>query len=83
MSGGAGLGPAVRELLAQVTGADPAAIGPGFACEDTPAWSSLKHLMLVSQLEARFGVTFAADEIPALGRYDAILTALRRRLDGS
>ncbi len=71
---------AVRELLAAVTAADSALVGPGFDCHATPGWSSLKHLMLVSQLESRFGVTFTNAEIPTLATYDAIVAALGRHL---
>ncbi len=70
----------VRELLARVTDTDPAAVGPGFDCARTAGWSSLQHLMLVSQLEARFEVTFSNQEIPALATYDAIVRALAARL---
>lgn len=69
----------VRELLAQVTHTSESAIGPGFDCATTAGWSSLQHLMLVSQLEARFGVTFTNQEIPELATYDAIVGALAER----
>ena len=70
----------VRELLAQVTQTDPNSVGPGFHCAQAPGWSSLQHLMLVSQLESRFDVTFPNREIPQLTSYDAIVTALAGRL---
>jgi len=70
----------VRELLAQVAQTDPSAVGPGFQCSEAPGWSSLQHLMLVSQLESRFGVTFTNQEIPELSSYDAIVAALMGRL---
>ena len=70
----------VRELLAQVAQTDPSAVGPGFQCSEAPGWSSLQHLMLVSQLESRFGVTFTNQEIPGLSSYDAIVAALVGRL---
>jgi acyl carrier protein len=70
----------VRDLLAQVTQTDPGSVGPGFHCSRAPGWSSLQHLMLVSQLESRFGVTFSNREIPELTTYDAIVAALANRL---
>ena len=71
----------VRELLAQVTHTDPRArSGPGSIAATTAGWSSLQHLMLVSQLESRFGVTFTNREIPELASYDAIVGALAGRL---
>ena len=73
----------VRELLVQVTQADAPSVGPGFECAHAPGWSSLQHLMLVSQLESRFGVTFTNQEIPGLTGYDAIVGALAGRLGAS
>lgn len=73
----------VRELLAQVTHMPAAAIGPGFDCAQSAGWSSLQHLMLVSQLESRFDVTFSNQEMPSLATYDAIVNALASRLDPS
>lgn len=70
----------VRELLVQVTQADAASVKPGFDCTQSVGWSSLQHLMLVSQLESRFGVTFTNREIPTLASYDAIVAALSGRL---
>ena len=70
----------VRDLLAQVTQTSPDAVRAGFECSQAPGWSSLQHLMLVSQLESRFGVTFTNREIPELTSYDAIVTALAARL---
>jgi len=73
---------AVRELPAQATGADPAAIGPGLAGQEMPAWPSPKHLMLVSQLEARFGVAFSASDLP-LGRTGSVLGVAFLDRDGN
>jgi acyl carrier protein len=73
----------VRELLVQVTQADAAEVKPGFDCTQAAGWSSLQHLMLVSQLESRFGVTFTNREIPTLASYDAIVAALNGRLGAS
>ncbi len=75
-----GIEAGVRELLAQVTQTDPGSVGPGFHCSRAPGWSSLQHLMLVSQVESRFGVTFTNHEIPELTSYDAIVAALAGRL---
>jgi acyl carrier protein len=73
----------VRDLLAQVTHTPSAAIGPGFDCAQSAGWSSLQHLMLISQLEARFDVAFKNEEMPGLATYDAIASALASRLDPS
>lgn len=70
----------LRTLLAQATGAPADAIGPGFDCTAQAGWTSLKGLMLLSQLERRFGVTFSNAEIPQLTTFDAIGGAIARHL---
>ena len=48
-------------------GAEPASVGPGFHEESSAGWTSLSHLMLVSELESEFGVTFAGSEVLKAG----------------
>jgi acyl carrier protein len=71
----------VREVMAQVLDLPPADIGPELSSETSSAWTSLNHLMLISQLEHEFGVVFSNQEIKALTSFAAILDALGRRLD--
>jgi acyl carrier protein len=69
----------VRDLLAQVTGVSPSEVGPGFSQETAPSWTSLVHLMLVSQIEQEFAVTLTNDEIRELTSFDRIVERLSRR----
>lgn len=71
----------VRELLAQVLDVPETSVGPDFSAASSGAWTSLNHLMLISQLEGEFGVVFSSQEIRELTSYGAIVDALRRRLD--
>jgi len=71
----------VRQLLAQVLDVPPDSIGPGFSADSTGGWTSLNHLMLVSQLESEFEVVFSNQEIGELTSFTAISEALGRRLD--
>jgi acyl carrier protein len=71
----------VRELLAQVLDVPAASIGPEFSASSSSAWTSLNHLMLISQLESEFGVVFSNQEIKGLTSFSAIVEALGRRLD--
>jgi acyl carrier protein len=70
----------VRELLAQVLGVPAAGIGPEFSTSSSSAWTSLNHLMLVSQIESEFGVVFSNQEIRELTSFTAIVETLGRRL---
>ena len=67
----------VREILSQVLGVPAESIGPGFSSDSAPEWTSLNHLMLVSQIESEFGVFFAAQEVQKLTSFDAIVAALK------
>lgn len=71
---------AVTALLAQVSGAPAERIGPGFDLQQVGGWSSLRQLMLVSQLESRFGVGFENSDLPALSTFDGIMERLEHRL---
>jgi len=75
------IAPRVRDLLAQVMDVPPASVGPGFSSESTAAWTSLNHLMLISQLEDEFEVIFSNQEIRDLISFDRIVEAVGRRLD--
>jgi acyl carrier protein len=66
----------VRELLAQILDLPPASVGPGFSVTSAAGWTSLNHLMLVSQLEAEFQVLFSNAEIQELTSFDRIVAAV-------
>ncbi len=80
MSDSAPIGDRVREVLAQVLDLPASDIDADFSAESTGNWSSLNHLMLISQLEGEFGVVFTNQEIPKLTSYEAIVAALGRHL---
>ena len=71
----------VREVVAQVLDLPPAEIEPELSAATSSAWTSLNHLMLISQLENEFGIVFSNQEIKDLTSYSAIVEALSRRLD--
>lgn len=72
----------VRELLAQVLDVPESAVGPGFSETDAPSWTSLNHLMLVSQLESEFGLFLTNEEIHRLTSYDRIVETVVRHQAG-
>lgn len=71
----------VREIMAQVLDLSPEAIDSHVSTTTSSAWTSLNHLMLVSQLESEFGVVFSNQEIKELASFPAIVEILGRRLD--
>jgi acyl carrier protein len=76
-----GIAARVREVVAQVMDLPAEDVGPGLSASTSTAWTSLNHLMLISQLENEFGVVFSNQEIKELTSYSAILETLGRRLD--
>jgi acyl carrier protein len=69
----------LRDILAQVLGTPADRIGPGFSAESAPEWTSLNHLMLISQLESEFGVFFTNQEVQQLTSFDRIAAAIAGR----
>ncbi|MGH7579954.1 MAG: acyl carrier protein [Gemmatimonadales bacterium] len=73
----------VGELVTQVLGLPPDGVGPGLSASTSAAWTSLNHLMLISQLESEFGVVFSNQEVRELTSYSAIVAALTQRASGA
>jgi acyl carrier protein len=69
----------VSEVLAQVLDLPQGGVGPELSASTSAAWTSLNHLMLISQLENEFGVVFTNREIQELTSFNAIVEALGRR----
>jgi acyl carrier protein len=70
----------VRELLAQVLDVPAAGIGSAFSAATVGSWTSLNHLMLVSQLESEFGVFFSSQQVGELTSYERIVRAVANQL---
>jgi len=75
--------PRVRELLVQALGVPSTSVDPDFSASSTPAWTSLNHLMLISQVEGEFGVFFSNQQIRDLTSFKGIVEAVATHLHGS
>ncbi len=73
----------VRTIIGDVLGVPADAIGTGFSATSQPEWTSLNHLMLISQIESEFGVFFSNQEVQQLTSFDQIVTALGDRSEAS
>jgi acyl carrier protein len=80
MTESSAIGSRVSRVLAQVLDLREPEVGPGLSATTSAAWTSLNHLMLISQLENEFGVVFSNQEVRELTSFDAIIDALGRRL---
>jgi acyl carrier protein len=69
----------LRLLVAQVMGVPPDKVTDDFGADTAPAWTSLKQLMLISQVESRFGVVFSNQEVGELTSYRRFAELLRNR----
>lgn len=71
----------VRDLLAEVLDLPADQVSPDTSADGTAAWTSLNHLMLVSQLEGTFEVVFSNQEIADLTSVGRIVEAIERHQD--
>ena len=69
----------LRQLVAQVMGVTPAEVTDDFGAATSPAWTSLKQLMLISQVESRYGVMFSNQEVAELTSYRRFAELTRSR----
>lgn len=72
----------VRELLSQILDVPAESIGPEFSQETAASWTSLNHLMLISQIEGEFGLMLSNKEIHDLTSFERIVDTLTRRRAG-
>nr|WP_238598163.1 acyl carrier protein [Saccharothrix sp. ALI-22-I] len=70
--------PLVR-LIAEVLETDPAEIGDDVGPGRSAAWTSLKHIQLVTTLEHTFGIALSVAEIRGLTSVAAIRETLRAK----
>jgi len=69
----------VRDLVSQVLDVPVDSIGQDFSQETAASWTSLNHLMLISQIESEFGLTFSNQEIREATSFQRIVEALASR----
>lgn len=67
----------VEEVVALVLGIDPGAVTDATSPRDVESWDSFNGLMLVTELEKEFGVSFHIDEITGVQNVGDIKKALR------
>jgi acyl carrier protein len=70
----------VQRVLSQVLDVPVESVGDDLSATTSPVWSSLNHLMMMSQLEDEFGVVFTSQEIQDLTSYTAIVRTVSGRL---
>ena len=69
--------PEAIEMLAVAFGAEPAEVSPETRREQLPGWDSMGALLLMAELDERFGIQLAAEESRKMRRIGDILELLR------
>jgi acyl carrier protein len=68
----------LHDVLSRVLGIDAATITDETSPENVATWDSFNGLLLVSELEKAFSITFTMDEVTAVKRVADIKAALQR-----
>jgi len=55
-------------------------VHPGLGPADVERWDSVGHVMLVTAVEQRFSIQFEVEEIMEFTTFEAILSAIERRM---
>lgn len=70
-------------VFGDVLGLSPDCVRPDLAPADVERWDSVGHVMLVTGVEQEFSIQFDVDEIMDFTSFQAILTAIERRMAAS
>jgi acyl carrier protein len=68
----------LKSIVSKVLGIDESMINDDLSPENTDSWDSFNSLMLVSELESNFSLSFSMDEVKAVKCYKDIKEALKR-----
>jgi acyl carrier protein len=70
----------IQELVGAILGVPPASIQPDMKASDSGDWDSTRHLLIVMEIEHKFGFKFALEEIASLDSVGKILTAVESKV---
>jgi acyl carrier protein len=68
----------LRSILAKVLQIDAASITDATSPQTVPTWDSFNALMLVSELESHYGISFTMDEVSSVTCVGDIKKCLRQ-----
>jgi acyl carrier protein len=73
----------LREVMAACLGLEPSQVGPILDQQSSPEWTSLAHLMLVSHVEAEFGIRLTSQEVVGATSYGRLQAIVHERVKSS
>ena len=69
---------ALREIVAKVLILEENDVNDAVSRENTESWDSLAHLMLITEVESAFGVTFSDEDIIEIKTISDLKSKLRK-----
>jgi len=69
---------ALKEILAKVLILEENDVNDAVSRENTESWDSLAHLMLITEVESAFGVTFSDEDIIEIKTVGDLKSKLRK-----
>jgi acyl carrier protein len=70
----------IQKIISANLDVPAASVGPDSKATDFAAWDSVNHLVLVMDIEQRFGFKFALEEIGELNSVDKIMRAVGEKV---
>jgi acyl carrier protein len=70
----------LQQIIAATLEVPTSSVLPGSRASDFSAWDSVHHLLLILEIEQKFGFKFALEEIPDLDTVDKIMRAVQKRV---
>jgi acyl carrier protein len=70
----------IQKIIALNLGAPSASIHSESKASDLPDWDSLRHLLIVMDIEQTFGFKFVMEEIAGLDSVEKIQQAVEKRV---
>lgn len=69
----------LQTLVATILNVEPAVLLPDAPRTSIPKWDSFNHLMLISELEGRLGVSFTMEEIGSIQTLGQLHDLIRKK----
>ena len=70
----------LTDIFRKVLGDHAIVLTPQTTAEDVQNWNSLNHIIIVVEVERRFGVKFVTGEMEELENVGALVDLIQRRL---
>lgn len=74
---------ALKQVVADVLGIDPAGIGPDTSMDSVEQWDSLRHMTLVLSIEDAFGITIPDEEAAEITSWPLIRLVVQEQAEAA